>query len=104
MQSETNLVQQIRLGCSDIAILYRNNTGKLQDRNGRWVTFGLFVGSGDLIGVRIADGRFISVEAKLPGKYPTKEQLNFIAVIQRCGGLAGVARSVDEARKIILGQ
>ena len=28
-------------------LLWRNNTGKLQDAGGRWMTFGLGVGSAD---------------------------------------------------------
>lgn len=99
--SETNIVQQIRLECADIAMLFRNNTGKLQDRLGRWVTFGLFVGSSDIVGLR-KDGRFIAIEVKVPGKKPTADQIKFINSVQRFGGNAGVATSVEEARKIIL--
>src|SRR5690348_14183966 len=32
------------------AKLWRNNVGALEDKHGRWVTFGLEVGSSDLIG------------------------------------------------------
>ena len=94
----------IRLDCSDIAVLFRNNTGVLQDRNGRPVKFGLAVGGGDIVGLRKRDGKFISIEAKLPGKNPTIEQASFITAIRANGGLAGVAHNVEEARKIILGE
>lgn len=102
--NETNLVQTIRLGCNDIAILLRNNCGSFQDKNGRWVKFGVGnPGGGDLVGLRKSDGRFISIEAKILGKKPTPEQINFITAIQKNGGLAGVAYSLEDARKIILG-
>jgi hypothetical protein len=32
---------------------------------------------------------------------PTPEQLAFIAMVQQAGGLAGVARSTDDARAIL---
>lgn len=100
--SETNIVQQIRLDCADIAILWRNNTGSLQDKKGRWVQFGLCVGSSDLIGIRKLDGRFIAIECKVPGKNPTTEQIKFIEAILKNGGCAGVATCSADARKIIL--
>lgn len=101
---ETNIIQSIRLACSDIALLFRNNTGVLPDKNGRPVRFGLAVGSGDIVGLRKSDARFISLEIKQPGKKPTPEQINFITAIQKNGGLSGVATNVEEARKIILGK
>lgn len=100
--SETNLVQNIRLSCNDIAILWRNNVGCLKDRNGRLIQYGLCIGSSDLIGIRKYDGRFIAIECKVAGKKPTPEQENFIRIIRLWGGLAGVATTVEEARKIIL--
>lgn len=98
---ETNLVQSIRLECADIAVLFRNNTGVLPDRNGRPVRFGLAVGGGDLVGFRKCDARFVSIEAKMPGKKPTPEQQAFIAAVLKAGGLAGVAYSVQDAIMII---
>lgn len=100
--SETQLVQEIRLACSD-AVLFRNNTGKLQDKTGRWVEFGLCVGSADLIGYRRKDAVFVAIEAKMPGKKPTPAQLSFIAAVKAAGGLAGVAYSVNDAKNIIAG-
>lgn len=99
---ETNLVQKIRLECTG-AILFRQNTGKLQDKNGRWVEFGLCVGSSDIIGWHKETGRFVAIEVKIPGKTPTDTQLNFIKQVKKAGGLAGVAYSVEDAQKIIDG-
>ena len=91
----------IRLGCSTEAVLFRNNTGKLKDKNGRLVEFGLCVGSPDLIGFRRSDGLFVAIEVKIPGKHATPAQKNFIQQVQAAGGLAGVAHSVEEAKEII---
>jgi VRR-NUC domain len=46
---------------------------------------------------------FTAIEVKGPRGRPTPEQLAFIDTVQRAGGRAGVARSVEEARIIISG-
>lgn len=68
-------------------------------------------GSSDLIGLRKVTitpdmvgqeiGVFCAVEVKSAKGRPTSEQKQFIACVQKFGGLAGVARSVDEAASII---
>ena len=101
---ETNIVQRIRLGTADIAILYRNNVGAYKDSTGRLVRYGLGIGSPDLVGFRKSDGVICGIEVKVPGKHASPEQQQFINIIKRHGGLAGVAHNVEEARKIILGE
>lgn len=81
-------------------ILWRQNTGCLQDKTGRWIKYGLCVGSSDLIG--IYKGRFLAVEVKVPGKRPTSEQLNFIDVVNKAGGIAAWVTSVEEFRNLFL--
>jgi hypothetical protein len=91
--------------------LFRNNVGKLKDSRDRYVTYGLGVGSSDLIGIKhqcsrdvaIVVGQFIAIEVKRPGQKATPEQQNFIDTIRKLGGLAGVAHSVEEARAILDG-
>ncbi len=78
-------------------LLWRNNTGKLQDRTGRWITYGLGVGSADAVGVLKGSGRFIAFEVKMPGKKLTPEQLAWHRIVNESGGLAVVVHSVDEA-------
>jgi hypothetical protein len=46
---------------------------------------------------------FCALEVKGPRTRITPEQLAFIDLVRRSGGRAGIARSVDEARKIIGG-
>jgi len=90
--------------------LWRNNTGALKDATGRLVRYGLCPGSSDLIGLRQVVvtpdmvgqtlAVFTAIEVKDRGR-PTPEQQAFIAMVQQAGGLAGIARSVDEARVIL---
>ena len=114
MLSEQNIQQRIRLACSrGPTRLWRNNTGKLRDDSGRLVTFGLCPGSSDLIGYRSVTitpemvgqtvAVFAAVEVKAPRGRPTAEQTAFLDHVSAAGGLAGIARSVEEAEEILKG-
>jgi hypothetical protein len=92
------------------ARLWRNNTGALKDASGRLVRYGLCPGSSDLIGLRtriITEldlghrfAQFVAIEVKDRGRL-TPEQQAFIAMVEQAGGLAGVARSPEDARAIL---
>lgn len=110
--SEQQIQQEIRLQCGKGPVrLWRNNTGRLMDRYGRPVTFGLCPGSSDLIGLRqVVIGPehlgqtmavFAAIEVKAPGGRASPEQKQFISAIQGFGGIAGIARSVAEANSIL---
>lgn len=77
--------------------------GDVVIRQGRPLHAGLCVGSSDLIGYRQVDGvaQFVALEVKSATGRPTKEQTLFIDHIQAAGGLAGIARSVDDAAAIL---
>lgn len=47
---------------------------------------------------------FVACEVKFGRRKPTPEQESFIATVQRAGGRAGVARSVEEAGIILRGE
>ena len=108
--AETQLQQQIRLalGTRPDARLFRNSVGSLPDpRTGRLVTFGLARGSADLIGWRSVVvtpdmvGRrlavFCSIEIKTPTGRQRADQQAWLIAVQGAGGIAGVARSVEQA-------
>ena len=114
--AETTLQQQIRLalGMHPDTRLFRNQVGSLPDpRTGRLVTFGLARGSADLIGWRTVlvtqdmVGQqlavFTSIEVKTPTGRLAPLQANWFDAVQNAGGIAGVARSVDDAKQIIKG-
>ena len=110
--SEQHIQQEIRLALGSGPVrLWRNNTGCLKDQQGRPVRFGLCKGSSDLIGLRsITIGPehlgqtlavFAAVEVKAQAGRATAEQQAFIATVAAMGGLAGVARSVEDAAQIL---
>jgi hypothetical protein len=99
--SETKLVKEIllALGNEPDFICWRNNTGKLADVNGRWVTYGLGVGSADIIGVLAPWGRFVAIEVKTPKGKSRPAQEHWCAAVQKKGGEYFIARSADDARQ-----
>ena len=81
----------------DVAWFERMNTGGMVNPNGQYVRFG-FKGCADILG-QMRDGRFLAIEVKRPGAVPTEEQQEFLGRVQRAGGVAFVAWSVDDIAK-----
>ena len=111
---ETTIQQQIRLaiGTRPDLKLFRNNTGTLPDpRTGRPVQFGLARGSADLIGLRTVTitpdmvgqrvAVFTSIEVKTQTGRITPAQHNWLHMVRRAGGIAGIARSVRDAQNLL---
>ena len=111
---ETTIQQQIRLALgtrSDLR-LFRNNTGTLPDpRTGRPVQFGLARGSADLIGWRTITitpdmvgtqlAVFTSIEVKTPTGRVRPEQHAWQRTVSDAGGIAGIARSIQDANDLL---
>lgn len=62
----------------------------------RFLRFTGINGVSDILGVLPESGRMLAVETKRPGRKPTPEQAAFLDAVNRSGGLAFVAHSVDE--------
>ena len=112
--AETDLQQRIRLaiGTHSQARLFRNQVGQLPDpRTGRPVQFGLAKGSADLIGWRTVTvtpdmvgsriAVITSIEIKTPTGRLTPQQRAWMGAVAAAGGIAGVARSVSDAVKLL---
>ena len=117
MPSEQSIQQHIRIACSTgDTRLWRNNTGTLRDQHGRPVQFGLARGSADLIGYRTITitpemvGQQVAVFTSIEVKTPTgtgrirPEQRAWMETVQAAGGIAGVARSVEDAKALLAAQ
>ncbi len=102
--TEHDVQNSIRNGTTDIAVLFRANVGSGITYDGRYFDTGLPKGFSDLFGFRRSDGRAVFIEVKSQSGRARPEQITFIQKMQIYGALAGIARSVEDARKIILQQ
>lgn len=106
--SEANITRRILRDCGigDVR-LFRNNVGRLRDRFGNFIQYGVCNPGGsdligwrsvvvtpDMVGTRIA--RFMAIEVKGPRGAPSDHQQAFLDAVDRAGGLAMVARSVED--------
>ena len=111
---ETKLQQEIRLALGRIPSLrlFRNQVGQLPDpRTGRYVQFGLAKGSSDLVGFKTVKitpeminqkvAVFVSIEIKTERGKLTEVQQNWLQKVHDSGGIVGVARSIQDALKIL---
>lgn len=73
-------------------LCWRNNVG----RNGR-VSFGLGVGSADLVGLLRGSGRFFGLEVKTATGRLSPEQVAWARAVTAAGGFVKCVRSVNEA-------
>ena len=110
--SEHEIQQRIRLACGRGPVrLWRNNTGALVDKQGRFVRFGLCKGSSDLIGLRSVVvtpemvgqriAQFVALEIKTAGGVVSSEQKAFLQLVQQLGGLGAVCRSIEQAQAVL---
>ena len=104
--TEGDIQRLIMIRLTRFGRIFRNNVGMAYSKKGRPVRFGLCKGSSDLIGWTEVNGIavFTAVEVKRPIGKPTPEQLQFIEVVRSAGGIAGIARSEDEAEQIVTEQ
>lgn len=83
------------------AYMWRNNTGGLYDKHGRFIRYGLCNGSSDLIGVW--RGKFVAIEVKTHKGRLSDEQERFLGWVREKGGIAFVARSPEDVKKHLTG-
>lgn len=114
MQQESTIQKRIQLALSEAGCtVFRNETGnywagkrlhKTGDQvtlaNASMVACGLCKGSSDVIGIT-PSGRFMAVEVKTASGRASDEQVNFIARVNEAGGVAGIARSPEEALQLL---
>lgn len=101
MAKEGTIQARIMIALSEMGcLIFRNNTGALRGPSGVMVHYGLCVGSSDIIGLA-PDGRFLAVEVKAEKGRASEAQLRFIEAINKKGGIAGIARSPQEAVELV---
>ena len=102
---ENEVKQQIKELLAYTCVLWNVVTGKFKvsDRSGtRWITT-FPKGTPDILGFRKKDGKMFFIEVKTSKGKLSKEQKEFGEFIKDYPVLYGVARSVEDALKIING-
>lgn len=109
-KSEAGILKEVHLAVSKAGcVAFRNETagayvGRVLYRQGdevslaraQFIQAGLCVGSSDLIGWT-PDGRFLAIEVKAERGRASRDQLSFLGAVLKAGGVAGVARSAEDA-------
>lgn len=99
---ETEIMRQIMISASkNRHRLWRNNVGLFYTSDGIPVRCGLCKSSADLIGIT-STGRFLSVEVKTQFKNLTKEQSQWMEMVNNMGGIGICAKTPEEAEEKIM--
>ncbi len=101
MTEEHAIQNAVRIALSEYATVFRANVGSGVTYDGRHFETGLPKGFSDLFGFRHSDGKIFFIEVKTPSGRLSKDQKHFLEQMQNYGAIAGVARSVDDAIKMI---
>lgn len=100
--TEADLMRSIMVALSaDGHFVARANVGLFFTKDGRPVKTGLPTGFSDLFGHRLGDCRAFYLEVKTATGRPTEQQLAFLAAMKKRGALAGIVRSVQDARRVL---
>ena len=81
--------------------VFRGNVGKVRTPDGRFFNTGLPNGFPDLFGWRWSDNQFYCIEVKAPKGRIRPDQLAFHQDLMHRRVIHGIARSVDDALKIV---
>lgn len=82
-------------------ITFRINVGKGYTPDGRYFDTGVPVGFSDIFGFRGSDGKAFFIEVKTKTGRISPKQKVFLDAIRSSGAIAGVCRSVEDAKKLI---
>lgn len=85
------------LGTRGDVMFWRQNTGGYSPSPGRFVRFGA-KGGADILAVW--RGKFVAIEVKREGKYPSPDQRRWGEQVEAHGGIYIVARSVPDVASI----
>lgn len=101
MKSEHEIQNEIRIALSQNGCtMFRANAGQVTTRDGRQF-YGMPKGFPDLCGHRNSDGKSIYIEVKNEKGKLRPEQIAFGEFLKTQPVLYGVARSVEDALKIV---
>lgn len=100
--TEADLMRSVMIALSeDGHFVCRANVGLFFTKDGRPIRSGLPVGFSDLFGNRAGDAVAFYMEVKTATGRVTVEQDRFLGAMRQRGAIAGVVRSVEDARALL---
>lgn len=100
--TEADLMRSVMIALSDEGhFVVRANVGLFFTKDGRPIRSGLPVGFSDLFGNRAGDARAFYMEVKTATGRVTVEQDRFLSAMRQRGAIAGVVRSIEDARALL---
>lgn len=104
MTAEIDIQNAIRRELGKLGhYVFRSNVGKVRMQNGRFFDTGLPPGFTDLFGFRKSDGKIFFIEVKNEKGRLRPEQVKFQDAMSKQQALCGVAKSVEDAVRIVEG-
>lgn len=102
MLSEHKIQNDIRIALSrHQCTVFRVNVGSVKTPDGRFFSAGVPSGHPDLYGFRWSDQQVFYIEVKNERGRPRKDQIRFHNFLQSHNVIHGIARSPDDAIKIV---
>lgn len=92
------ILQTLRLD-KRVVWVSRFNSGTFKDGD-RYIRANTQPGLSDILGM-LNGGQLFAIEVKSATGKPSEDQLEFLKIIKNGGGRSGIARSIEEALKII---
>lgn len=74
-----------------------HSVGIFNKKSGGYIPLGM-TGVSDILGI-LPDGRFLAIEVKKPGGRLTQNQIDFLAIINKNGGVAFMAITIDDVKE-----
>lgn len=102
MTSEHEIQNDIRVALSrHRCTVFRVNVGNVKTADGRFFSAGVPSGHPDLYGFRWSDNQVFYIEVKNERGKPRQDQVQFHRILAQHGVIHGIARSPDDAVKIV---
>lgn len=101
-KSEHTIQKEVQLALSqNHCSVFRTNVGKVKLKDGRWFDTGLPKGFPDLMGYRWSDNQIFMIEVKNSAGRIRDDQVRFHNFLQSHKVIHGIARSKEDALKIV---
>lgn len=99
-ESDIQKLTMIKLSSDDCTV-FRTNAGKFRSMDGKRIIQGLPIGHFDLYGFKHVNGKVFYIEMKTKTGKARESQINFHKMLSRWGIIHGIARSPEDAVKIV---